>query len=338
MASQNSPSKRGITLLGAALGGIATYSALTVPRQVPLPLSIATTRREFYGPRSAQLSYYVDEDVSGAMQDAPARPLLLIHSINAAASAYEMQPLFDYYRGRRPVYALELPGFGFAERSDRRYSAALYVNAILDFIDLLDQPCDAIALSLGCEFLAQAAQQQPDAFHSLTFISPTGLGNRETGSPSDTVYSIVRNPLWSQPLYDLLVSRPSLRAFLRMNFVDDVDREMLEYAWRTSHQPGARFAPLSFISGRLFTPGIYDDTYLKLAVPTLVLYDEDPNTGFDRVPDLLLKTTTWRARRIVPSRGLPHFEKLTRVVEALSGYWDDLEATASPDDMTTEYP
>lgn len=49
------------------------------------------------------------------------RPLLLIHSVNAAASAFEVKPLFYYYRGRRPMYALDLPCFGQSDRSDRFY-------------------------------------------------------------------------------------------------------------------------------------------------------------------------------------------------------------------------
>jgi pimeloyl-ACP methyl ester carboxylesterase len=66
-----------------------------------------------------RLAIYRDAppDLAGAQL-----PLLLIHSVNAAASAYEVRPLFDHYRGRRPVYALDLPGFGQSDRSDRLYS------------------------------------------------------------------------------------------------------------------------------------------------------------------------------------------------------------------------
>ena len=54
---------------------------------------------------AGEISYYVDE----AQNDA--RPLVLLHSINAAPSAREMQPLFEHYRHKRTVYAPDLPGY-----------------------------------------------------------------------------------------------------------------------------------------------------------------------------------------------------------------------------------
>ena len=97
--------------LAAALAGIA-YSKLCVPHALPLPPALAGERREFRG-RAGRLSYYV----GGPAVSNDAAPLLLIHSLNAAASAYEVRPLFDHYCQRRRTYALDLPGFGFSERS-----------------------------------------------------------------------------------------------------------------------------------------------------------------------------------------------------------------------------
>ena len=46
-------------------------------------------------------------------------PLLLVHSVNAAASAAEVRPLHEHYRATRTVLSLDLPGYGFSDRSDR---------------------------------------------------------------------------------------------------------------------------------------------------------------------------------------------------------------------------
>jgi pimeloyl-ACP methyl ester carboxylesterase len=106
---------------------------------------------------------------------------VLIHSVNAAASAYEMRPIFEQYRGKRPIYALDLPGFGFSERSDRRYTPQLFSEAIADLLRTQvreTQPVDIVALSLGCEFAASVALAMPERVRSLALISPTGLAGK----------------------------------------------------------------------------------------------------------------------------------------------------------------
>jgi len=62
-------------------------------KKVSLPLAIPAERLEFDG-RSGRLSYYVAG--KGA-------PLLLVHSINAAGSAREVQPAFEHAKRSRCV-------------------------------------------------------------------------------------------------------------------------------------------------------------------------------------------------------------------------------------------
>ncbi len=311
---------------GGAVSGWLAYSSLAVDHRMPLPPSIPAERQTLFGPKSCQLSYFADVSGEG-------RPLVLLHSINAAGCGYEMRPIFQHYRGIRPVYALDLPGFGFSERSDRAYTIALYVNAILDFLHHINEPVDVMALSLTSEFAAQAALQEPAFFHSLTLISPTGFTRRENkvaiqkaneGSNGDKNYNVLANPLWAQPFYDLLATKPSIRFFLRESFYGPVDPGLAEYGYLTTHQPGARFAPLYFVSGKLFSPDIFTRVYQKLQVPTLVLFDQDAHVTFDLLPNILESNPNWRARRIPNTRGLPHFERMGKVAEELNVYWGDL--------------
>ena len=313
--------------VGSAVGGWLAYSALAVDHEMPLPPGIPAERHTFFGPQSCQLSYFSDMSGQG-------RPLVLLHSINAAGSAYEMRPIFQHYRGIRPVYALDLPGFGFSERSNRTYTIDLYVNAILDFLRRINEPADVIALSLTSEFAAHAALSKPGLFHSLTLISPTGLNDRQNkadiqkaseGSGGDKNYAVLANPIWAQPFYDLLATKPSISYFLRDSFYGPVDPGLAEYGYLTTHQPGARFAPLYFVSGKLFTPDIMTSVYQKLQVPVLVLFDQDPHVTFDLLPRILESNNNWRARRIPNTRGLPHFERMGKVADELNVHWSDLQ-------------
>lgn len=310
----------------AALAGWLGYSALFVDHRLPLPPAIEAERREFRSDRAGRLSYYVDRSGDGV-------PLVLIHSINAAASSYEMRNLFEQYRGSRPVYALDLPGFGFSDRSDRDYTIALYTNAIEDFLrSEVGAAADVIAFSLGSEFAGRAALQQPDSFRSLTLISPSGFSEQgqehttqslEQRGTSERVLRVLRWPVWSQGLYDLLVTPPSLRYFLQRNFVGAVDPGWLDYSYATTHQPGARYAPLTFVSGKLFSFDIRPTVYEQLTLPVLVLYDQDPNVRFDTLP-ATLQRPNWRGERIAPTQGLPHWEKIPETAAALDRFWQEI--------------
>lgn len=323
------PSLLGSSLKGlfglslAAAGGWIVYSHLQIDHQVALPDALPAERKSYLS-SAGPLSYYKNEVLSG-------RPLVLVHSINAAASAYEMRPLFLAYQSQRPVFALDLPGFGFSDRSKRSYSPQLYEAAVLDFLETqVGEAADVVALSLGGEFAARAALAQPERFHSLALISPTGFSRSDgergsqkagrTGGDSQ-LYRAFSFPLWARPFYDLLTTRPVLRYYLQKSFVQQPPDDLVDYAYLSSHQPDAEHAPFHFISGKLFTPDIRRKVYEQVQVPTLVLYDRDSYTGFEMLPDLLMGNKAWQAVRLVPTLGLPQFERTEDTVEVLEKFW-----------------
>ena len=303
--------------------GWIVYSNLYIKHKVALSPAIPADRKEFESKSAGKISYYYNSKGRG-------RPLVLLHSVNAAASSYEMRPLFMNYQEKRPIYALDLPGYGFSERVSRAYSPQLFVDLIREFLATqVKKPADVVALSLSCEFAALAAQAEPGLFHSLVFISPSGLGRRgrtparraSTRLDSERVYGILSAPFWGRPLFDLIVTRPSIRYFLSRSFVGPVPYDFIEYDHATAHQPGAEIAPLNFISGKLFTSEILTSCYEHLEIPTCVLYDRDGFTRFDWLPELLEKNQSWRAVRITPSLGLPHFEQLEKTVAAMEEFF-----------------
>jgi pimeloyl-ACP methyl ester carboxylesterase len=226
-----------------------------------LPAAVSGERREI---RSAVgvLSYYTAEPADSALETAP---LLLIHSVNAAGSAYEVRPLYEHYRASRTVYALDLPGFGFSQRSDRRYTPQLMTEAVEFMVREIQQrhgtgAIDALALSLSCEFLARAATRMPDVFRTLALVSPTGFNGAKPrlGAPGSDrgmpwLYRTFTFPLWSEAFYDLLTSPRSIRFFLEKTWGSKrIDEGLWQYDCITTRQPGARHAPFYFVSGYLF--------------------------------------------------------------------------------------
>ena len=250
-------------------------------------------------------------------------PLVLLHSINAAPSAMEMRPLFEYFRDKRPVWAPDLPGFGLSDRPDVRYSSALYARWMAEWLDSLPGPADVVALSLTGEFMARAILEQGAKVRSLSLISPTGMSTRMPRPLSDgsRVHRLLGSRWVGQPLFRALTSRPSIRWFLGQAFVGATPEYLVQYACETTRQPGAHYAPLKFLTFNLFTEQAISRLYSRLKIPCLVLFDQDPNISFERLPELTEVYSNWAAKQLSPSLGLPHWELTRETISALEDFW-----------------
>lgn len=321
--SPGQPSLSSVALaaaMGAFLGlGLAliAWSRNYVNHNVPLTAALDGDLVRFRGRRAGQLAYYV----AGPLRKG-APPLVLLHSINAAASSFEMKPLYDHYAQSRRVIALDFPGYGFSDRSDRTYKPALFRDAILDLIEqeLDGASVDAVALSLGSEFLALAAQARPSLFRSLAFLSPTGFSYRSKSlRASDLLLNVLRVPVWRRPIYDLLTSRPGLRFFLQSSRRTQLNRSLVDYAYATSHQPLAENAPYYFITFQLFTATILE-VYRGLLQRCLAIFGQDPFAGYELVGELCNKPN-WRIQLLPNAGALAHWDEPRAVIALLDAHF-----------------
>ncbi|GLH78465.1 alpha/beta hydrolase [Bradyrhizobium sp. SSBR45G] len=305
-------------------------------REPTMPPPLSAPRFELADPRVGRITCYADGPAGPSGQP----PLLLIHSVNAAASAYEIKPLFEHYRRTRQVYALDLPGFGLSDRADRIYTPRLMTDAILLAANEISRRhggagIDAIAVSLGCEFAARAGAEAANLFRTLGLISPTGFDRRaeaaaKTGGDRNATRAMpwLRNiftvPLWKHRFFSLLTSRASIRFFLRKTFGrKEIDEGLLEYDYITTHQPGAENAPYSFVSGYMFSVHALK-LYQALAMPVWMVHgvrgdfvDYNGKHAVEGLPN-------WRIQ-VMQTGAMPHFEQLDKVVAS----YDDFLARAA---------
>jgi len=271
------------------------------------------------------------------------RPMLLLHSINAAGSACEVRPIFEHFSAEHRVYAPDLPGFGSSERSDRRYDVRLYVDAVHDMLDVIEadagvEPVDALALSLASELLARAATERPDRFRSLALVTPTGFGARSDAlraAPGTTaeiplLHALLTVPLWRRALFDLLTHPRSIRYFLRRTFGSaHVDEDLARYADVTSDQPGAEHAPLAFVSGRLFSRDVRD-VYEALRVPVWLAHGTRGDFADFGGADWARDRAGWRIEAF-DTGALPHFERPEAFVGAYERFLASVDGGQAPE-------
>ncbi len=263
------------------------------------------------------------------------RPILLLHSINAAASSCEMAALArELARGRR-VYNLNLPGFGASARPDVRYDVPRFVAAIeavaagIRQREAAEQPLDVVALSLTCEFLARSAVRQPAAYRKLCFITPTGFQagsdqlRREEGVTLERRWltSIVESSAGSL-LFRGLRRPASIRFFLRRTFGSRmIDETLYRCAVASSQAPGAEHAPLAFITGRLFSADIRT-IYEALTLP--VFFGHGTRGAFADVSEAgwTAGRPNWTVRSY-DTGAMPHVERPTAFAADLNAFLAD---------------
>jgi pimeloyl-ACP methyl ester carboxylesterase len=249
--------------------------------------------------------------------------VLLVHSINALASAAEVRPMFEALGQDNSVYALDLPGYGLSERLPRAYTVADMCNAIKLVAQWVSQrhpgqPLQVVGVSLSCEFVARVAQQSPGLFNTLALVSPTGFrGGRSLRQPEGSTMFMAGfdrflrrpGPWWGRFLFRQL-SRPSVvRYFLRRTWGgQEIDEALWAYAVLTAHVPHAEQAPLSFLSGGLFSADIHN-VYESLDLPVWVVHGTRGDFTDYRALDLVRDRPQWHVT-VMQAGAMPYFEDI----------------------------
>ncbi len=245
-------------------------------------------------------------------------PIVLLHSINAAASSFEMQPFFEHFARRttRPVFAMDWLGFGRSERPPVRYTPALYERQLRRFLsEHVHEPSDLVALSLGSEFAAAVAHTLPYLVRRLVLVCPTGLSRTEGGTDLRTATIRLTDAAgFFELFFDRLTRPDSLRRFYQRQVFRDTERvpeALIRYACATSQVHGAHHAPRFFVEGTLFSHASARHAYANLRLPTLILTPEAPQglvQDFELLPDVLARNPAYLRPATVPAGLLPQWE------------------------------
>ena len=214
-------------------------------------------------------------DVAYAEAGDPDDPdLLLLHGIHAAASNHEFAEVFENLATDFHVLAPDLPGFGRSDRPPIDYSAALYTDFVIDFAEEHTADADCIASSLTGAYAA-LAQGRAECFGRLVLICPTAETSVE---PRPWLRALLKTPIVGTGLFNLLVSKPSLRWFSTRDGYyspSSVTEHEIDHEWRTAHQPNAKFAPAAFIAGYLDPNVDFGAELRALDVPVTLVWGRE---------------------------------------------------------------
>lgn len=222
------------------------------------------------------------------------RPLLLVHSINAAASAFEMRGPFRRLSSDFAVHAFDLLGYGNSDRPARRYSAADYIDQIGMMLEQIAEPSTLIASSLGAAYAVAAAERWPERVQALILVCPTGMSqlNQPPGRLAQACYYLLRGRL-GEAIFDRLTSRSGSAFFLRSQAYYDsasISQETLDSFYTTCRRPGAYHAPICFITTLLNCD--IRKSFPRLHQPILLVWGRQATTTPLRYAQAFLKANS----------------------------------------------
>lgn len=300
------------TVLAAGVGGLGLAAASNRLLQAsaddlepPLPGDTHSYRW-----RGFNIEYTSADDPENA-------DLVLVHGINVAATSREFETVFESLAEEYHVLAPDLPGFGTSDRPPLLYSAPLYEQFLVDFIDdLADEPT-VVASGLSGTYATLAVRDLDVS--ELVLLCPTDTTMGGDGKRT-WVRSLLRSPLVGQALFNVLVSEPSMRHFHADHGYHDMDNlteERLAYEWRSAHQEGARFAPASFLGGFLDPDESLQENLPDIDAPVTLVWGRDASTTPLSAGRSLADASDAKLVVFDEAKLLPHVEHPEQFVELL---------------------
>jgi len=262
--------------------------------------------------------------------------VVLVHGVSIGASSYEFRRLFPLLARRHRVVAFDLLGCGLSEKPRLAYGTELFVEQIVDALEMLGgEPAAIVASSLGAAFAIRAASRAPHRVARLAAICPAGLAgtfDKGPGRPGAAITALFRSPLVGEAAFNALASRASIRWTLEHRVYGDPARvtpQVVDHYYAVAHQPGARYVPAALAGSALDCDVARDLPFLE--VPLQVLWGEKARASgsLDDAHEFLRLARDARLATFAESGLLPHEEEPEAVDAALAEFLTPIEGAPS---------
>jgi pimeloyl-ACP methyl ester carboxylesterase len=210
--------------------------------------------------------------------------VLLLPALSSISSRREMRPLQERLAPRNSTLAVDWPGFGDAARPQVDWTPDAYA-AFLAFVltSVMPQPRAIIAAGHAATYVLKHMADASPPTPQLVLIAPTWRGPLPTMLGGhrpffDRLCRLVDHPVLGPLVYRLNVNRPAVRYMGAGHVYADpafLAGERLRQKLAVVRAPGARFASVRFVTGRL-DPLASREAFLDLArrasTPILLIY------------------------------------------------------------------
>lgn len=208
-------------------------------------------------------------------------PIVLLHALYPGASNEQWEDNFNALSKTFRVFAPDLPGFGRSSRPTMAYTPEIFKECVADFLrEVVEKSSMVVVSGQSVPFAVEAADAHPELISRLVFCSPTGLTRMSDRPPlaQRLMYRLWAAPVIGTLIFFWMTSKRQIARQLRADAVADptlITPGMINGIYRQSHQPGAKWAPIAMLGGRLNVDA--SSEYRRLTQPILVLWGEMPS-------------------------------------------------------------
>ena len=184
--------------------------------------------------------------------------VLLLPAFSTVSTRTEMRRLAELLAPQFQVVAVDWPGFGQSSRPPLDYHSSLFQQFLAEFVkNVFNTPPAVVAAGHAAGYAMQLAQSA--VWSQIVLVAPTWRGPlvAMTGKQQGwfgNVRQLVRSPILGQALYKLNTTPSFLRWMYQRHVYTNSAKltpEFIQQKWQITQQPGARFAPVAFVTGAL---------------------------------------------------------------------------------------
>lgn len=172
-------------------------------------------------------------------------PLLLIHQLDYASSAYEWKAVVDELSQSHTVYTLDLLGCGRSDKPKVTYTNYLYVQLINDFVkEVIKSKTDVMTSGDAASLAAMACFIEPSLYNRLMFIQPGRISDTSRCPKANhkALKYLIEVPVIGTLVYNIISSKKQLRKRFADEYFfnpENVDDELIEAFSEAAHIGGA---------------------------------------------------------------------------------------------------
>ena len=261
--------------------------------------------------------------------------VLLLPALSSISTRREMRPLQERLCTNYQTVSIDWPGFGSRPRPRHDWRSEIYSDFLSYLTDAILPPLHAvIAAGHAATFALLHACTHPGIFKRLVLIAPTWRGPLPTMMGGqrplfDRICQLVDLPVIGPLLYRLNVNRLVIRYMAAGHVYTDtawLHGERLREKLAVTRLPGARFASVRFVTGKLdplSTRNEFLDAAQRSPVPLLMVYGAQTPSRSRAEMEALASVPSMRSAKLPLGKLSVHEEFPGLVAEAVEPFLSD---------------